>query len=57
MEIFVKINTNILEAIMQKYECRRYNDQHPDDKITKLSLKMGLQWSPVDGTKNLLSEI
>ena len=40
-----------------KYECRLYNDKHPDDKITKLSLKMGLQWSPVDGTKNLLSEI
>jgi hypothetical protein len=40
-----------------KYECKRYNDEHPDDKITKLSLKMGLQWSPVDGTRNLISEI
>ena len=40
-----------------KYECKRYNDVHPDDKIEKISLKMGLQWSPVDGTNNRIGDI
>ena len=40
-----------------KYECQRYNELHSDDKITKISLKMGLQWSPVDGTSNRIGDI